>query len=124
MKIGNSSNAQRAASKRTKWQYICQVFGNGPRARLTRLAASLDRAIVFGFDRAAARRHLRSFALCCASEPRRYIVTPKTGVFRTGTPEEKSNDRDWISAAGKRSRPDEQSPSEHFRLRLRGRERP
>jgi FMN phosphatase YigB (HAD superfamily) len=26
MKISNSSNAQRAASKRTKWQSICQVF--------------------------------------------------------------------------------------------------
>ena len=30
MKIGNSSDAQRAASKRTKWQSIRQVFGNLP----------------------------------------------------------------------------------------------
>jgi len=39
MKIGNPSNAQRAASKRTKWQSICQVFVNYLRQFMPFLAA-------------------------------------------------------------------------------------
>jgi len=87
---------------------------------------------VFRFDRAAAPvlpRPKRSATLGVLRfvAQANHVATSshrKRAMFRTGTPEEKSNDRDWISAAGKRSRPDEQSPSEHFRLRLRARERP
>ena len=79
-------------------------------ASIMRVGASLDRAIVFEVDRAGKRAGvtttqeiaaLKSDALFAQANHVATSSYRKRAMFRVGTPEEKSSDRDRISAAEK-----------------------